>query len=38
MLSYPSAIPLSSRTLHHLAQMLRTHRQVLRSRNTQFLG
>lgn len=32
MLSYPSAISLSTRTLTWLAQLIRTHRQSLRSR------
>jgi hypothetical protein len=32
MLSYPAAIPLSSRTLSHLADRIRGHRKQLRSR------
>jgi DDE superfamily endonuclease/Helix-turn-helix of DDE superfamily endonuclease len=32
MLSYPAAIPLSTRTLKHLADLIREHRQVRRSR------
>jgi hypothetical protein len=32
MLSYPSAISLSTRTLTRLAQLIRTHRQTMRSR------
>jgi hypothetical protein len=32
MLSYPSAISLSSRSLTHLAELLRTHRRARRSR------
>ncbi len=32
MLSYPAAIPLSSRTLHHLANRIRSHRKQRRSR------
>jgi dienelactone hydrolase len=32
MLSYPSSISLSTRTLTHLAQLIRTHRQARRSR------
>ncbi|TDC40767.1 transposase family protein [Micromonospora sp. KC213] len=32
MLSYPSTIPLSSRTLNHLADCIRSHRQQRRSR------
>src|SRR5690606_10526100 len=32
MLSYPSAISLSSRTLNHVAELIRTHRAQLRSR------
>ncbi|SCF24395.1 Helix-turn-helix of DDE superfamily endonuclease [Micromonospora matsumotoense] len=32
MLSYPATIPLSSRTLHHLADRIRAHRQQRRSR------
>ena len=27
MLSYPAAIPLSTRTLHHLAGLIRQHRE-----------
>ena len=32
MLSYPAAIPLSTRSLNHLASLIRTHRQQRRSR------
>ncbi|MCZ7428605.1 transposase family protein [Micromonospora sp. WMMA1949] len=32
MLSYPATIPLSSRTLNHLAELVRTHRRQRRSR------
>jgi hypothetical protein len=32
MLSYPAAIPLSNRTLNHLADLIRAHRTHLRSR------
>src|SRR5215218_361694 len=32
MLSYPATIPLSSRTLHHLAARIRRHRRQHRSR------
>ncbi len=32
MLSYPAAIALSSRTLHHLADRIRSHRKQRRSR------
>lgn len=32
MLSYPAAIPLSTRTLNHLTQCIRAHRQQRRSR------
>ena len=32
MLSYPAAIPLSTRSLNHLAALIRTHRDQLRSR------
>ena len=32
MLSYPATIPLSSRTLNHLADRIRTHRQQRKSR------
>ena len=32
MLSYPATIPLSSRTLNHLAERIRAHRQQRRSR------
>ncbi|WP_327007738.1 transposase family protein [Dactylosporangium sp. NBC_01737] len=32
MLSYPATIPLSSRTLHHLADRIRRHRRACRSR------
>ncbi len=32
MLSYPAAIPLSSRTLNHLADLIRAHRNQRRSR------
>ena len=32
MLSYPAAIPLSNRTLNHLADLIREHRAHLRSR------
>ena len=32
MLSYPATIPLSSRTLNHLAERLRGHRKLRRSR------
>jgi hypothetical protein len=32
MLSYPAAIPLSSRTLNHLARLIRRHRDQRRSR------
>ena len=32
MLSYPSAISLSTRTLTHLADLLRAHRRARRSR------
>jgi len=32
MLSYPSTISLSSRTLNHLAERIRSHRQQRRSR------
>ncbi|WBB88174.1 transposase family protein [Micromonospora sp. WMMC264] len=32
MLSYPATIPLSSRTLNHLAERIRSHRQQRRSR------
>ena len=32
MLSYPATIPLSSRTLNHLAERIRCHRKQRRSR------
>jgi hypothetical protein len=32
MLSYPATIPLSSRTLNHLAERIRGHRKQRRSR------
>jgi hypothetical protein len=32
LLSYPAAIPLSTRTLNHLASLIRRHRTQLRSR------
>jgi hypothetical protein len=32
MLSYPSAISLSSRTLNHVVDLIRAHRARLRSR------
>ncbi|MEV6350082.1 hypothetical protein [Actinoplanes sp. NPDC051851] len=32
MLSYPAAIPLSTRSLNHLAGLIRTHRRQRRSR------
>jgi adenosyl cobinamide kinase/adenosyl cobinamide phosphate guanylyltransferase len=32
LLSYPAAIALSTRTLNHLAQHIRVHRQQRRSR------
>ena len=32
VLSYPATIPLSSRTLHHLAERIRNHRHRRRSR------
>jgi hypothetical protein len=32
MLSYPAAIPLSTRTLNHLAGLIRRHRDQRRSR------
>jgi hypothetical protein len=32
VLSYPAAIPLSARTLNHLAALIRRHRTLRRSR------
>jgi hypothetical protein len=32
LLSYPAAIPLSTRSLNHLAGLIRTHRHQRRSR------
>jgi hypothetical protein len=32
LLSYPAAIPLSTRSLNHLADLIRTHRHQRRSR------